>query len=140
MRALWVEGKRPGVNFHEMGLSSDPNKTVAIPSFKNERLKYAKIVNGFVEEELSDEEHKADSKPRSRAHVAEQLEQLSKMRGESMMRCVIAYILSLFDLLLIVASLFADCPKVWWPILAIFWISTNSIIRQWSQTEKITIS
>ncbi|XP_037947287.1 nucleolar protein 16 [Teleopsis dalmanni] len=84
LKKLWEDRKNPNKNFREMGLSSDPNKTVPIPSFKNDRLKIVKIVNGFMEEEIEEEE-KPKMKPR-RGHVAEKLEEIAKDRGESLLR------------------------------------------------------
>ncbi|KAH8310568.1 hypothetical protein KR044_002013 [Drosophila immigrans] len=87
MKKMWIEGKRVGTNFSEMGLAKDPNKSVGIPNYKRERLEAAKIVNGFLEEELDDEDatmaprsSKAnadeDQKPK-RGHIVQELEQMA---------------------------------------------------------------
>ncbi|XP_060650114.1 nucleolar protein 16 [Drosophila nasuta] len=87
MKKMWIEGKRVGTNFSEMGLAKDPNKAVGIPNYKRERLEAAKIVNGFVEEDLDDEDLKPrssktdpeDLKPK-RGHIVQELEQMAVER------------------------------------------------------------
>ncbi|XP_064552765.1 nucleolar protein 16 [Drosophila montana] len=85
MKKLWLESKRVGTNFSEMGLASDPNKSVGIPNYKRERLEAVKLVNGFMEEELDEEELAAlgskaaepePEKPK-RGHVVQDLEQMA---------------------------------------------------------------
>lgn len=87
MKKLWEETKRVGTNFSEMGLARDPNKSLGIPNYKRQRLEAAKIVNGFVEEELDDEDLKAlipkkkvvdeEEKKPKRGHVVQELEQMA---------------------------------------------------------------
>lgn len=87
MKKLWEETKRVGTNFSEMGLAKDPNKSIGIPNYKRQRLEAAKIVNGFVEEEVDDEEtatlkpkkkivDEEETKPK-RGHVVQELEQMA---------------------------------------------------------------
>lgn len=83
LKKLWEDRKKPGTNFREMGLSSDPNKSVPIPNFKSERLQLTKIVNGFVEEEITEKDVKPAPK---RGHVVQELEEMAKQRGESRLR------------------------------------------------------
>ncbi|EDW81529.1 uncharacterized protein Dwil_GK12115 [Drosophila willistoni] len=89
LKKLWMEGQRVGTNFSEMGLASDPNKAVAIPNYKSQRLQTVKIVNGFVEEEMDDEEIKAlkgsrvtESQEPKRGHVVRELEQMASERAD----------------------------------------------------------
>lgn len=87
MKKLWEETKRVGTNFSDMGLAKDPNKSIGIPNYKRQRLEAAKIVNGFVEEEVDDEElntlkskkkiaDEEEKKPK-RGHVVQELEQMA---------------------------------------------------------------
>ncbi|KAL7727884.1 hypothetical protein ACLKA6_019449 [Drosophila palustris] len=88
MKKLWMEGQRVGTNFSEMGLAKDPNKSIGLPNYKRDRLEAAKVVNGFIEEELDDEELAAlgpkkksaedaqNQKPK-RGHVVQELEQMA---------------------------------------------------------------
>lgn len=69
-----------------MGLSADPNKAVPIPSFKQERLKAAKIVNGFIEEEIDENDKVAVKKTRRREYVAKQLEEDANELREPQLR------------------------------------------------------
>ncbi|XP_030369525.1 nucleolar protein 16 [Scaptodrosophila lebanonensis] len=85
MKKLWMENKRVGTNFREMGLAKDPNKSVAIPNYKSERLQYAKIVNSTVENEQEDGEFPTKERPKyqpRRVHVVHQLEALAKERAD----------------------------------------------------------
>ncbi|XP_054747282.1 nucleolar protein 16 [Anastrepha obliqua] len=85
MKKLWIETKR-NKNFYEMGLASDPNKVVPIPNFKESRLKTVKVVNGFVEEEMDDEELKEKVTDRPRGYVIEQLEASATAPREKLLR------------------------------------------------------
>nr|XP_014092553.1 nucleolar protein 16 [Bactrocera oleae] len=85
MKKLWIETKR-NKNFHEMGLSSDPNKAVPIPNFKQHRLKTVKVVNGFIEEEIDDEELNERITDRPRGYVIEQLEADANAPRERLLR------------------------------------------------------
>ena len=86
LKKLWEDCKRPGRNYYEMGLSADPNKSVPIPNFKNERLKMMKIVDGFVEEEVSDEEPVVERKPKRKEFVAKMLEEQANTLREPQLR------------------------------------------------------
>ncbi|KAH8332580.1 hypothetical protein KR074_005800 [Drosophila pseudoananassae] len=89
LKKMWEEGQRVGTNFSEMGLAKDPNKAIAIPSYKQNRLNAAKIVNGFVEEELDEDELRVlgikkapvEEGPK-RGHVVQELEQLASERAD----------------------------------------------------------
>ena len=83
LKKLWEDNKRPGTNFKEMGLACDPNKSVPVPSFKQNRLKITKLVNGFVEEEINDDDIKPLPK---RGHVVSQLEEMAKQKADSQLR------------------------------------------------------
>uniref|UniRef100_A0A1A9WF57 Nucleolar protein 16 n=1 Tax=Glossina brevipalpis TaxID=37001 RepID=A0A1A9WF57_9MUSC len=83
-KKLWEERKRPRTNFKEMGLSVNPNKTIGIPNYKAERLRLTKLVNGFVEEQLTEEELQ-EFKPK-RGEVINQLEELAKEKGDTKLR------------------------------------------------------
>lgn len=85
MKKLWLEGKRVGTNFSEMGLASDPNKSVGVPNYKRERLEAVKIVNGLAEEALDEDElaalgsksDKTETQKPKRGHVVQELEQMA---------------------------------------------------------------
>ncbi|XP_065083304.1 nucleolar protein 16 [Ochlerotatus camptorhynchus] len=69
--------KNLNTNIKEMGLAFDVNKTIPVPNAKQNRLKLAKYVNGFLEEDAFETE--ADERnPPSKIHVAERLEKDSK--------------------------------------------------------------
>ncbi|CAD6991211.1 nucleolar protein 16 [Ceratitis capitata] len=85
MKKLWIETKR-NKNFFEMGLASDPNKSVPIPNFKQHRIKTVKIINGFVEEEMDDEELKSKISDRPRGYVIEKLEADAAEPREKLLR------------------------------------------------------
>ncbi|EDV92759.1 nucleolar protein 16 [Drosophila grimshawi] len=82
MQKLWLEGKRVGTNFKEMGLASDPNKSVGIPNYKRNRLESVKIVKKLDDDELARLDSKAQAaaeeaqKPK-RGHVVQELEQMA---------------------------------------------------------------
>lgn len=77
-----------------MGLASDPNKVLKIPSVKEERIKLIKLVNGFTEEDNNKEEdvnmkdEETTIKPRSKKYVIEQLEADANELRESGFRYV----------------------------------------------------
>lgn len=52
---LWVDGKSVADNLHHMGISADPNKTLGIPSAKQDQLNKIKFVNGFTVEDADEE-------------------------------------------------------------------------------------
>lgn len=68
-----------------MGLSADPNKSVPIPNFRKERLKLTKIVNGFVEEDIDEEDLNPTPK---RGHVVSELEEMAKQKADSQLRYI----------------------------------------------------
>lgn len=83
-----MDGQRVGTNFSEMGLAKDPNKSIGVPNYKRDRLEAAKLVNGFTEEELDDDElaalapkkesaEEAQSRKPKRGHVVQELEQMA---------------------------------------------------------------
>uniref|UniRef100_A0A1A9ZUM5 Nucleolar protein 16 n=1 Tax=Glossina pallidipes TaxID=7398 RepID=A0A1A9ZUM5_GLOPL len=84
LKTLWEDRKKPRTNFKEMGLSVNPNKTIAIPNYRAERLKLTKFINGFVEEEIPEEELQS-LKPK-RGEVVGQLEELAKEKADSKLR------------------------------------------------------
>uniref|UniRef100_A0A1B0FHW8 Nucleolar protein 16 n=1 Tax=Glossina morsitans morsitans TaxID=37546 RepID=A0A1B0FHW8_GLOMM len=84
LKTLWEDRKKPRTNFKEMGLSVNPNKTIAIPNYRAERLKLTKFINGFVEEEMTEEEL-LPLKPK-RGEVVGQLEELAKEKADSKLR------------------------------------------------------
>lgn len=69
--------KNLNTNIKEMGLSFDVNKTIPVPNAKQNRLKLAKYVNGFLEEDASEAEAE-ELNPPPKIHVAEKLEKDSK--------------------------------------------------------------
>lgn len=78
-------------NIDEMGLVFDVNKSLGVPNYKADRLKSAKIVNGFVEEELSgseeeEEEEVTTEKSFPKQRVVDDLEMQSKALRESKFR------------------------------------------------------
>ncbi|XP_017007721.1 nucleolar protein 16 [Drosophila takahashii] len=89
MKKMWMEDQRVGTNFSEMGLAKDVNKAIAIPSYKKDRLLAARVVNGFLEEELDEDERRAlglkkpvvEEGPK-RGHVVQELEQLASERAD----------------------------------------------------------
>ncbi|XP_043656526.1 nucleolar protein 16 [Drosophila teissieri] len=89
MKKMWMEEQRVGTNFSEMGLAQDVNKAIAIPSYKQDRLLAARVVNGFLEEDLDEDERRAlglkkpvvEEGPK-RGHVVQELEQLASERAD----------------------------------------------------------
>ena len=72
-------------NINEMGLVFDVNKTLGIPNIKADRVRMSmKLVNGFVEEDLSDVEGEESKFPKH--HVVDSLEKDSKEFRESKFR------------------------------------------------------
>lgn len=67
----WNDRRLPNKNYFDMGLATDANKSIPLPSFKQNRLKIVKLANGFVEEDVDDE---PAPKPRRKAFVADILE------------------------------------------------------------------
>ncbi|ALC45507.1 CG11563 [Drosophila busckii] len=82
LKKLWVEGQRVGTNFSEMGLASNPNKSIGIPNYKRDRFEAAKIVCASSDDEseapVSSDKNQT-AKPK-RGHVVEELEQLAADR------------------------------------------------------------
>lgn len=78
-------------NIEEMGLVFDVNKSLGVPNYKADRLKFAKISNGFVEEDNSgseDEEEGEETVEKSfpKQRVVDDLEKQSKELRESKFR------------------------------------------------------
>lgn len=77
-------------NIDEMGLVFDVNKSLGVPNYKADRLKSARIVNGFVEEEMSGsengEEEATAEKSFPKQRVVDDLEKQSKELRESKFR------------------------------------------------------
>lgn len=72
IKKVWEERKTISTNLKEIGLAWDPNKVIAIPSARSERIKMIKQMNGFVEE---DNAAAAPAKVhRPKGHVLEQME------------------------------------------------------------------
>lgn len=72
-------------NINEMGLVYDVNKSMGLPNNKKDRIKFAKVVNGFVEEDLSGSDtEEAQTFPKH--HVVDTLEKDSKELRESNFR------------------------------------------------------
>lgn len=70
-----------------MGIVFDANKALGIPNAKKEHQKITRIMNGFVEEDLtSSEDEVATTDDRPKKHVAEILEAESKEHVESKFR------------------------------------------------------
>lgn len=67
-----------------MGLSLDANKTLSVPSAKQQRIKFARIVNGFVEED--DEEIPLMDDDAPKKYVADALEADAKEFRPSKLR------------------------------------------------------
>ncbi|XP_055605329.1 nucleolar protein 16-like, partial [Uranotaenia lowii] len=82
--------KKLAANIRDMGLAYNVNRTIPIPNSKQERLKVAKYVNGFLEEDNSDTEPTVDVEAKKRknpkAYVAEKLEQDANEYVESRFR------------------------------------------------------
>lgn len=74
-------------NLKEMGIGRDPNQIVSIPSTKQRRLQMVKLANGFLEEDLIDEQK--STQPKSR--VVDQLEQEANEYRESQFRYSLFY-------------------------------------------------
>lgn len=65
-----------------MGISGDPNEVVSIPSAKQKRLQLVKLANGFVEEELADDQKSIQPKSK----LVEEMEQEANEYRESQFR------------------------------------------------------
>lgn len=70
-------------NLREIGISRDPNELLAVPSSKQNRLKMIKLANGFIEEDMADEQQQTD---RPKSKVVEQLEREANELRESQFR------------------------------------------------------
>ncbi|XP_055849652.1 nucleolar protein 16 [Episyrphus balteatus] len=67
----WNDRRLPNKNYFDMGLATDANKSIPMPSFRKSRLRVAKMTNDFVEEDIDEE---PIPKPRRKAFVADILE------------------------------------------------------------------
>lgn len=61
-------------NLREIGLGYDPNKVIAIPNARRERLQLIKKLHGFVEEDNNGDDPNAATQQRPKGFVMEQLE------------------------------------------------------------------
>ncbi|XP_055375468.1 nucleolar protein 16 [Condylostylus longicornis] len=84
VKQYWDDKKAATTNIKDMGLAIDPNRSVPIPNFKQERLKIVKMVNDYDDEE-DNEENRKPRKPR-KAFVAEKLEEEAKAPRVSQFR------------------------------------------------------
>lgn len=80
-------------NIDDMGLVFNVNKSLGMPNHKSDRVKLVKMVNGFVEEDLSgnesgqeDEDTQAIKKAFPKQHVVDDLEKDAKLLRESKFR------------------------------------------------------
>lgn len=71
---MWERTKTITTNLREIGLGYDPNKVIAIPNSKQERLHLIKKLHGFVEEENNIGDPSAATQERPKGFVMEQLE------------------------------------------------------------------
>lgn len=79
----WNERILPNKNYFDMGLATDANKSIPLPSFKQNRLKVVKLANGFIEEDIEEEPL---PKPRRKAFVADILENEAREPREHKLR------------------------------------------------------
>ncbi|XP_026748951.1 nucleolar protein 16 [Galleria mellonella] len=80
IKDAWDHKKSSFRNLREMGLTTDPNKTIKIPNFKQEQVKKAKTIMKDDEIDMDEEEVKVRI-PR-KVHVVEELEKESKAPRE----------------------------------------------------------
>lgn len=80
IKDAWDHKKSSFRNLREMGLTTDPNKTIRIPNFKQEQVKKAKTIMKDDEIDMDEEEVKVRI-PR-KVHVVEELEKESKAPRE----------------------------------------------------------
>lgn len=73
-------------NLREIGLGYDPNKVIAIPNAKQERLQLIKKLHGFVEEDNIDDDPGTTTQQRPKGFVMEQLEADANALRESNFR------------------------------------------------------
>lgn len=91
MQGAWEREKTIKTNFRSMGLSSDPNKTIAIPSSKQQRVKLLKNTTlsedpiEMIHSELGQKKKKVNKskKKAPKAFVVDQLEENATAPRES---------------------------------------------------------
>lgn len=71
---MWERTKTITTNLREIGLGYDPNKVIAIPNARRERLQLIKKLHGFVEEDNKDDDPTSVAQQRPKGFVMEQLE------------------------------------------------------------------
>lgn len=90
-------------NINDMGLVFDINKSMGMPNYRADRLKTAKLANGFIEEDQSaseDEEETSSVQKFPKQRVVEELESQSKELRESKFRLpkgVVVFVSYLID-------------------------------------------
>ncbi|XP_045769384.1 nucleolar protein 16 [Maniola jurtina] len=82
MKEAWNPKKTTSRNLRDMGLASDPNKAISIPSFKEEKLRKALAIVNNAESDLEEEQEVVVPRPAPKIRVAEQLEQEAKAPRE----------------------------------------------------------
>ncbi|XP_059049940.1 nucleolar protein 16 [Achroia grisella] len=80
IKEAWDHRKTSFRNLREMGLSIDPNKTIKIPSFKQDQVEKAKTIIKGDDSDMEEEQVKT-RKPR-KVHVVQELEKESKAPRE----------------------------------------------------------
>ncbi|KAG6446035.1 hypothetical protein O3G_MSEX004226 [Manduca sexta] len=80
VKEAWSDRKTTHRNLRDMGLVSDPNKAIKIPSFKEEQLKRAKQM--LNPEESEEEEVVKPVRPPRKKEIAEKLEKEAKAPRE----------------------------------------------------------
>lgn len=85
MRNAWSKKRTMNGNLYDMGLISDINQVLTIPTAKQQRLKeVAKIQSGFLVEDLEDKQKKAKPEPvRAKKHIADDMEKDANALRES---------------------------------------------------------
>lgn len=81
IKEAWNPKKTTCRNLRDMGLATDPNKAISIPSFKQEKLQKALQIVNKIESD-SEEETEIVQKPAPKRRVAEKLEQEAKAPRE----------------------------------------------------------
>lgn len=70
----------------EIGLGYDPNKVIKIPSAKEQRVKFVKKINGFIEEDNFEKNPSENVQKRPKGFVMEQLEEEANALRETRLR------------------------------------------------------
>lgn len=84
IKKVWEDRKTITSNLKEIGLGWDPNKVIKIPNAHEERIRIAKQMNGFIEEDND----KVEPQPikRSKGFIMEQMEADANALRESNFR------------------------------------------------------